>query len=291
MSKPFGSPSLWMISRAASGTVARGLLSAPSLWVCALFLLTALIGPLLVGARPEAIDLAHAYELPTRAHLLGTADNGVDLLSALVHGARLSAVISLSVVGISLSIGALLGAVAGLRGGWVESVVMALCDLLQAFPAVLLNIALLSVVARPSVEHVVLSLSVSGWVLYARLARAEVLSLREREFVSAARALGATEPRLLRVHLLPNLFSPLLVQATTGFGGVVLMEATLSFLGLGPARAVSWGALLDQGSSVLLRFPHVALMSGFAIASVVLAFNLAGDRLREALDPRLRGRR
>jgi peptide/nickel transport system permease protein len=251
----------------------------------------AAFGPLLVGTSPEAIDLAHAYELPNALHLLGTGDNGIDMLAALVHGARLAALISTSVVAISLVIGATLGALAGLRGGAFESLVMALCDLLQAFPAVLLNIALLSVVARPSVEHVVLSLSVSGWVLYARLARAEVLSLREREFVAAARALGASEGRVLFVHLLPNVFGPLLVQATTGFGGVILMEATLSFLGLGPARAVSWGALLDQGSSVLLRFPHVALLSGFAIASVVLGFNLAGDVLREALDPRLRGRR
>lgn len=269
----------------------RTLLAAPSAWICALFIATAALGPLFVRTSPEAIDLAHAFELPSSLHWLGTADNGVDLLSALVHGARLAAIISVSVVGLSLVIGGTLGALAGLRGGLLETLVMSLCDLLQAFPAVLLNIALLSVVARPSVEHVVLSLSVSGWVLYARLARAEVLSLREREFVAAARALGGSEARVLFVHLLPNLFGPLLVQATTGFGGVILMEATLSFLGLGPARAVSWGALLDQGSSVLLRFPHVALLSGFAIASVVLGFNLAGDVLREVLDPRLRGRR
>jgi peptide/nickel transport system permease protein len=269
----------------------KRLLRAPSAWICAAFLLLASVGPLLIGTSPESIDLAHMYELPSARHPLGTADNGVDLASALAHGARLAAIISTSVVGISLSIGALLGALAGLRGGRFEAAVMALCDLLQAFPAVLLNIALLSVVARPSVEHVVLSLSVSGWVLYARLARAEVLSLREREFVSAARALGATEARVLFLHLLPNLGGPLLVQATTNFGGVILMEATLSFLGLGPARAASWGALLDQGSSVLLRFPHVAMVSGFAIASVVLGFNLAGDVVREALDPRLRGRR
>ncbi len=269
----------------------KKLLRAPSAWVCVAFLLLAALGPLVIRTSPEAIDLAHMYELPSATHWLGTADNGVDLASALAHGARLAAIISVSVVGISLTLGALLGALAGMRGGRFDAAVMALCDLLQAFPAVLLNIALLSVVARPSVEHVVLSLSVSGWVLYARLARAEVLSLREREFVSAARALGATERRVLLLHLLPNLGGPLMVQATTNFGGVILMEATLSFLGLGPARAVSWGALLDQGSSVLLRFPHVALVSGFAIAAVVLGFNLAGDVVREALDPRLRGRR
>jgi peptide/nickel transport system permease protein len=252
------------------------------------FALTAAIGPWLVGGAPGAIDLAHAYELPSARHWLGTTDNGVDMLRALVYGARLAALISLSVVGISVSVGGLLGALAGLRGGRFEWALMALCDLLQAFPAVLLNIAILALVARPGVGHIVLSLSFSGWVLYARLARAEALSLREREFVLAARALGARESRVLVRHLLPNLAGPLLVQATAGLGGVILMESTLSFLGLGPAQAVSWGSLLDQGSSVLLRFPHVALLSGGAIAGVVLAMNLAGDALRDALDPRTR---
>lgn len=266
----------------------RQLLHAPALWMCALFFCAAALGPLCVGRSPYAIDLAHAYELPSRAHLFGTADNGVDLLSALVHGARLACIISLSVVGISLVFGTLLGATAGLVGGRLDGLLMGLADLLQAFPAVLLNIALLALVARPGVEHVILSLCMNGWVLYARLARAEVLALKEREFVLAARALGATEPRVMFVHLLPNLAGPLVVQATAGFGGVILMESTLSFLGLGPSRSVSWGALLDQGSSVLLRFPHVALISGAAMAVTVLAFNLAGDTVRDVLDPRTR---
>jgi peptide/nickel transport system permease protein len=268
----------------------KRLLWAPSAWGCGLFLLLALVGPWCVGEAPDAIDLAHAFELPSRRHLLGTADNGVDLLSALVHGARLAAVISTCVVGICLVVGGLLGALAGLVGGWVESAIMSFSDLLQAFPAVLLNIALLALVARPGVEHVVLSLCMNGWVLYARLARAEVLGLRDREFVAAARALGVPESQVLLRHLVPTLIGPLVVQATAGFGNVILMESTLSFLGLGPARAVSWGALLDQGSSVLLRFPHVALISGGAMALVVLCFNLAGDALRDSLDPRLAGR-
>ena len=160
---------------------------------------------------------------------------------------------------------------------------------MQAFPAVLLNIALLALVARPGLGHMVLSLSVTGWVLYARLARAEALSLRERDFVIAARALGVSEFGILLRHVAPNLLSPLVVQATAGVGGAILMESTLSFLGLGPAHAISWGTLLDQGSAVLLCYPHVALMVGTVIAVTVLAFNLAGDALRDALDPRLRG--
>jgi peptide/nickel transport system permease protein len=260
---------------------------SPSLWGAGLFLLVAALGPLLV-AEPDQIDLAHAYETPSARHWLGTTDNGVDLLGALVHGAQLAALISLSVVLVSVLCGGLLGALAGLRGGLLDTLVMGLCDLLQAFPAVLLNIAILALVARPGVGHMVLSLSISGWVLYARLARVEALALREREFVLAARALGARESRVLLRHLVPNLIGPLLVQATAGLGGVILMESTLSFLGLGPSDRISWGALLDQGSSVLLRFPHVALLSGGAIAWVVLCMNLAGDALRDALDPRAR---
>jgi peptide/nickel transport system permease protein len=269
----------------------RQLLCAPAVWGCLLFALLALFGPLLSPGSPERIDLAHAFELPSAAHWLGTADNGVDLLSAVLHGARLAGIISLSVVGISLCVGTALGAIAGLNGGALSAAIMGFADLLQAFPAVLLNIALLALVAHPGIEHVVLSLCMNGWVLYARLARAEVLSLREREFVLAARALGASPTRVLARHLLPNLLGPLVVQATAGFGGAILMESTLSFLGLGPARAVSWGALLDQGSAVLLRFPHVALISGGVMAATVLAFNLAGDSVRDALDPRTRGSR
>jgi peptide/nickel transport system permease protein len=251
--------------------------------------MTALLGPELVSTSPDEIDLGHAYLTPNATHWLGTTDNGIDLASALVHGARLAAVISLSVVSISLLIGGALGACAGSLGGRFDAAISGLADLVQAFPSVLLNIALLAVVARPGIGHVVLSLSVTGWVLYARLARAEALALREREFVHAARALGMSEARVLLRHVIPNLLSPLVVQATLGFGGAILMESTLSFLGLGPSRAVSWGALLDQGSSVLLRFPHVALITGGAMALTVLAFNLAGDAVRDALDPRARG--
>ncbi len=268
----------------------KRLLRTPSFWGCAAFFVIACLGPWLVSATPDTLDLAHAYALPSAAHWLGTTDNGVDLLSALVHGARLAALISVSVVSISLLLGGLLGSAAGLFGGRLDACITGLADLLQAFPAVLLNIAVLSLVARPGVSHVIMSLSITGWVLYARLSRAEALSLREREFVQAARALGLSELRVLLRHVVPNLVSPLVVQATAGFGGAILMESTLSFLGLGPARATSWGALLDQGSAVLLRFPHVALLVGAAMAGTVLAFNLAGDAVRDALDPRLRGR-
>lgn len=266
----------------------RALLRSAAVWGALAFLVLALVGPWIAPGDPRAIDLWHAYERPSQAHWLGTGDNGIDLLSALLYGARLSALIGVSVVGLSLAIGTTLGTAAGLWGGKMDALVTSVADLVQAFPAVLLNIAVLALVARPGVLHVVFALSVSGWVLFARLSRAEALSLREREFVQAARALGVPEWRVLWRHVLPNLWGPLVVQATAGLGGAVLMESTLSFLGLGPQDAVSWGALLDQGSAVLLRFPHVAMFSGAAIGLTVLSCNLAGDRLRDALDPRTR---
>lgn len=250
--------------------------------IVGLFFVIAIVGPWLAPYAPDQIALAHQFELPSSAHWLGTADNGVDILSVILHGARVSAWVAVGSVSVSVLLGTLLGALSGYRGGRLDHWITGVADLVQAFPAILLNIALLALVARPGVIHLVLALSASGWVLYARVSRAQALLLREREFVSAARALGASEARVLLRHVLPNLVAPVLVQATAGLGSAILVESTLSFLGLGAGTA-SWGALLDQGSSVLLRFPHVALISGFAIALTVLSFNLTGDQLRDRL--------
>ncbi|MBW2404875.1 MAG: ABC transporter permease [Deltaproteobacteria bacterium] len=249
------------------------------------FFVLGLVGPWIAPYDPLMIDLLHEYEPPSWTHLLGTGDNGIDILSALLHGARLAAIVGVVVVGVSVVFGTLLGTWAGYAGRLTDHVITGIADLVQAFPAIVLNIAILALVARPGLMHLIVALAVNGWVLYARLARAETLTLREREFVEAARALGV---QILRRHVVPNLLGPLVIQATTGLGVVILAESTLSFLGLGPGKAVSWGALLDQGTSVLLRFPHVALFSGGAIAVTVLGFNLTGDWLRDRLDPRLR---
>jgi peptide/nickel transport system permease protein len=258
------------------------------MWVVGAFTLLAIAGPWLAPYSPAHIDLDAQYQLPSARHLLGTADNGVDVLSVLLHGARLAGIIALSSVVLSVFAGAALGAFAGYRGGRTDHVVTGLADLVQAFPAVVLNIAILALVARPGVVHVILALSANGWVLFARIARAQTLLLRESEFVAAARLLGASEAHILWHHVAPNAVSPLLVQATAALGGAVLAESTLSFLGLGPGAAASWGALLDQGSAVLLRFPHVALIAGATIAVTVLGFNLAGDWVRDRLDPKTR---
>lgn len=256
--------------------------------VVALFSLAALVGPTLAPYPPAAIDLAAQYQPPSAAHWLGTSDNGVDVLSVLLHGARLSGLTALSSVTLSLLIGAALGALAGYRGGRTDHLITGLADLVQAFPSVVLNIAILALVARPGLPHLILALSANGWVLFARIARAQTLLLRETEFVAAARLLGANEAQILLRHVAPNALGPLCIQATSALGAAVLAEATLSFLGLGPGSGASWGALLDQGSAVLLRFPHVALTAGAAIALTVLGFNLAGDFVRDLLDPRAR---
>jgi peptide/nickel transport system permease protein len=251
----------------------------------ALFVLVAIVGPTLAPVAPGQIDLDHIFALPSAAHPFGTADNGVDILSTLLYGAQLSALIAGLSVLLSLLIGTALGILAGYRGGITDHLITGLCDLVQAFPSIVLNIAILAFTRQPSIGHVVVALSASGWVLFARLTRAQTLVLRELDFVTAVRALGGSDLRILARHIFPNLWGPLVIQASSALGMAVLAESTLSFLGLGPGREASWGALLEQGSAVLLRFPHVALIAGSAIATTVLGFNLAGDVLRDHLDP------
>ena len=252
----------------------------------ATFTALAIVGPLLSPRSPRAIDLAHVLEAPTAAHPLGTADNGVDVLAVLLHGARLAGEVSVATVLISLAVGALLGGSAAFAGGRIAAVVARVTDAAQSFPSVIVNMAVLALVSRPGVVHLIAALSVTGWVGYARVARAEVLRLREREFVQAARALGASPARLFFRHVLPNATGPLVVQATFGLGAVVLAEASLSFLGLGPGASASWGSLLDQGTAHLLQTPRLAMVAGVAITATGLGFNLSGDWLRDRLDPR-----
>ncbi len=255
----------------------------------ALFALLALFGPLLAAGGPAALDLAHPLAAPSGRHWLGTGENGVDLLSALLHGARLAGVVCATVVATSLVLGTLLGTVAGYAGGWIDAVIVRLIDVVLSFPGILLNVAIVAVMRRPGVGHLVVALAATAWVPYARVARAQALSLRERDFVLAARALGAGGGRIVVRHLLPNLLGPLVVQASFSAGAVILSEASLSFLGLGPAGAMSWGALLDQGRGYLLLAPRLAMVPGVAIAATLLGFNLLGDALRDRLAGEDRG--
>ena len=251
-----------------------------------LFFLAALVGPLVAPYSATHADLDARLLGPSAAHWFGTDENGIDLLSEVLYGARLAMLISATVVGVCAIIGVALGTIAGYFGGVVDEVIMRVVDILLAFPGLLLNLAIVAVVKRPGVGIVIFALALNGWVAYARVARAQVLSLREREYVLAARAIGAGAVRIMRRHIVPNLLSPVLVQMTFGFGGVILVEASLSFLGVGPQVNYSWGALLDQGRGQIWNTQRLALVPGLAIALVVIGCNLLGDGLRDRLDPR-----
>jgi peptide/nickel transport system permease protein len=196
------------------------------------------------------------------------------------------------VVAISATVGILIGTIAGWFRGVVEEVLMRIVDVLMAFPGILLNIAVVATVARPGLGVMIAALCVNGWVGYARVARGEALGLRERDFVLAAVATGASHRRVMFRHLIPNLLGPAFVQMAFGFGSVILIEATLSFLGLGPQVGYTWGAMLEQGTTFLWRdgFTHYTLIPGIAITWVVLGANLLSDGLRDRFDPRQRGR-
>ena len=232
------------------------------------------------------------YAPMSGAHWLGTDKSGVDTLSQLLHGARQALILSVIVVAISATLGVAIGMIAGYARGLVDDLIMRVVDVFLAFPGLLLNIAIVAVVARPGLPIFIVALCANGWVGYARVARGQVLTLRERDYVTAARALGASTPRILVRHIAPNLIAPLLVQMSLGFGNVIAAEASLSFLGLGPQIDHTWGAMLEQGTSFLWKpgFRHYAIAAGAAIAWVVLAANLLGDGLRDRLDPRQRGR-
>ncbi len=256
------------------------------LGVAALLVLTAVFAPVLAPYSPSAINLEAELQAPSAAHWLGAGENGIDVLTHVLYGARVSLIVSLFAVLLSAVVGVTLGGLAGFFGGAVDEVVMRVVDVLLAFPGILLAIFITAVLG-PSLANVIFALTVTGWTGYARLTRAQLLTLRERDYVQAARALGAGSPRLLFRHLLPNAMGPLVVQATFAIPGVILAEASLSFLGLGaPPGTPSWGALVDQGTQYLLIAPHVALFPGLAIAIVVLGFNFLGDALRDALDPK-----
>jgi peptide/nickel transport system permease protein len=250
----------------------------------ALLLIGAVLAPVLRPGGAEVLDLAAGLEGPSWSHPLGQDRLGRDVLAGILHGGRVSLAVGLAVVGVSLLVGTGVGFVSGYAGGWVDEVVMRVVDVLLAFPGILLAIALAGVLG-PSLRNVVFALSVLGWVGFARLVRGEVLSLKEREFVTASRALGAGPVRLALRHILPNLAGPLAVQATFAVAATILAESSLSFLGLGPQDVVTWGGMLSQGVDYLLFAPHLALFPGLAIMGTVLGINLLGDAVRDRLDP------
>src|SRR3954463_7896321 len=246
--------------------------------------IAALFGPALAPFDPSVQELALRLEGPTGLHWFGLDELGRDIFARVLYGARISLLVGVVVVGVSSTVGVALGAIAGYFGGRVDEVISRVIDVLLAFPGLLLAIALVAVLG-PSLTNVVLALTLIGWVGYARLVRGQVLRTRELEFVQAARALGATTPRILLRHVIPTTLPAVTVQATLGMGAAILNEASLSFLGLGVQPPTpSWGTMLNYGRGHLLDAPHLTIFPGVAIAVLVLGFNFIGDGLRDALD-------
>jgi len=265
---------------------------ASKTWLCSgaaillLLLFTALGAPILAPHNPLRQDLANDLITYSADHPLGTDKLGRDILSRTIYGARISLTVGFATVALSLAIGLVIGSLAGYFGGWIDLLLMRLVDILLAFPGILLAIAFTAVLG-PGLDHVILALCLIGWTGYARLVRGEIISLRERDFVQAARALGGNPRRVIVRHLLPNLMAPLLIQATFGLAAAIIAEGSLSFLGLGVEPPTpSWGSMLNDGRQFLLVAPHLTTYPGVAIMITVFALNLVGDGLQDRLEKR-----
>ena len=262
------------------------------LLVVGLMVLAALFAPWLAPHNPITGDLKGAYLVkPGSRFLLGTDTQGRDVLSRVLYGARLSLSVGVISQSVSVTVGVLMGLLAGYYGRWVDALVMRLADITLAFPTLLLLIAVAAAV-KPSLPLVFVVIGLVGWAGMARLVRSQVLVLRQSEFVQAARALGARDRRVLLRHLLPNVRTQVNIAATLGIAGAIMAEAALSFVGLGAQPPTpSWGAMVADGRDLLRVAPWISFAPGLAIGAAVLGFNLVGDALREAYDPKLRSER
>ena len=260
--------------------------------IVALVTLGALFAPWITGQDPADMSLPDRLAPPSAEHWLGRDENGGDVFTKLLYGARVSLLVAASVVFTSAAIGLLVGSWAGFRGGMTDALLMRAVDVFHAFPGFLIALAFVAMLG-PSLRNLIFALCFTSWTGFARLVRGEVLHLKTREHVLAARALGARAPRLVTRHIWPSLFGLLTVQATFALAGTIIAESGLSFLGLGvPASTPTWGSLLSSGRRVMGEAPHVSFAPGFAILLLVLGFNLLGDGLRDLLDPRrVRGAR
>jgi peptide/nickel transport system permease protein len=265
--------------RITVASVAFGLLVA--------FAMAGLLAPWIAPYDPAALHLDQRLQSPGHGFPLGTDELGRDILSRVLFGARLSMLVAVTVVGLSLIIGLIAGSIAGFYGGWRDTVLnVYVMNAFMAMPGILLAITFVAFLG-PGLRNAILALTLSGWVNYARLVRAQVMAAREREYVEAARSLGASDIRILLRHILPNIVQPVIVQAAIGMAGAVLAEATLSFLGLGvPPPAASWGSMLNDARAHLFDAPHVVLAPAIAVMLCVLAFSFLGDALRDQADPR-----
>ena len=254
-----------------------------------IFVVFAVFAPYIAPQDPAQIDLPHRLSPPSLLHWCGTDELGRDISSRLIYGARISMLVGTCVVVGSLFLGLIVGSIAGYYGGRIDRFVnVVVMNAFLSFPGILLAIAFVAF-RGPGIFNLVLALSLGGWVGYGRLVRAQVLATREREYVEAARALGASDWRVIVRHILPNIVQPIIVQAAIGMAGAILAEATMSFLGLGvPPPTASWGSMLNDGRAHLFDAPHLVLFPAAAVMMAVLSLNFIGDALRDYLDPRSR---
>jgi peptide/nickel transport system permease protein len=264
-------------------------LAATGLVLVVIFVIFALFAPWIAPQDPAHIDLPARLAAPSSAHWCGTDELGRDILSRLIYGSRISMLVGSCVVAASLALSLIVGSIAGYYGGRIDRFVnVVLMNAFLSFPGILLAIAFVAF-RGPGIFNLVLALSLGGWVGYARLVRAQVLAAREREYVEAARGLGANDLRVIVHHILPNIIQPVIVQAAIGMAGAILAEATMSFLGLGvPPPTASWGSMLNDGRAHLFDAPHLVIFPALAVMLAVLSFNFIGDAMRDYLDPRAR---
>lgn len=258
--------------------------------IVALLFVVAVAAPWLAPWDPSEFDARHVLEAPSYAHLLGTDGIGRDVLSRMLYGARVSLMVGFVAVGISTLIGVTLGAVSGFFGGWVDAVVMRFVDVMLTFPTFFLILAVIAYMDA-SIWNIMMVIGLTSWMGVCRLVRAEVLTLRERDFMVAAEALGLPPAQIILRHALPNAMAPVFVAAILGVAGAILVESALSFLGIGvqPPTA-SWGNILTEGKSTLGVAWWLSVCPGIAILVTVLGYNLLGEGLRDVLDPRLKSR-
>jgi peptide/nickel transport system permease protein len=270
--------------------IKRNRLALIGFLIISALVLIALFAPLIAPHDPIEQNLDKRLLSPCMEYPLGTDDLGRCILSRLIYGARISLIIGIIVVGITACIGVTLGAIAGYFGGIWDEIIMRIVDIVLAFPGIILALAIAGLLG-PSLFNVMLALAFVHWVSYARVVRGSILSLKEKEFVELAKAIGGSDFYILLRHILPNCISPVIVMATLGMGHVILAAAALSFLGLGAQPPTpEWGSMLNDGRAYMRIAPHITTFSGLAIMIAVLAFNFLGDGLRDALDPRLKKR-
>ncbi len=260
---------------------------AGALLIIVLFAVS-LLAPLITPYGPDDLDLYHVLMPPSGAHWLGTDDLGRDVLTRIIYGARISLKVGFVAVGIAVAIGTVAGLVSGYYSGLVDNILMRFVDIMLCFPTFFLILAVIAFLEQ-SIWYIMIIIGLTGWMGVARLVRAEVLSIRERDYIMAVRALGARDTRIIFRHILPNALSPVLVSATLGVAGAILTESALSFLGIGvPPPTPSWGNILTAGKEYLEFAWWLTLYPGLAITVTVLAYYLVGEGIRDALDPRLR---